>query len=106
MVEREYPFHPYPIGWFQVAYSDDVKPGDVLPLKYFGRDLVLFRGEDGKAAVMDAFCPHLGAHLGHGGKVNGNCIRCPFHAWEFDTEGECVSVPYAKKIPRKLETSS
>lgn len=32
-----------PLGWFQVAYSDEIAPGDVKPLKYFGRDLVIFR---------------------------------------------------------------
>ena len=31
----------------------------------------------------------LGAHLGHGGKVEGGCVRCPFHAWRFDEEGRC-----------------
>jgi 3-ketosteroid 9alpha-monooxygenase subunit A len=90
---------PIPNGWFQVAYADEVAPGQVLPLKYFDRDLVLFRTETGEAKVLDAFCPHLGAHLGYGGKVEGSCIRCPFHAWKFDGGGQCTEVPYAKKIP-------
>lgn len=90
---------PIPNGWFQVAYADEVQPGQVLPLKYFDRDLVLFRTESGEAQVLDAFCPHLGAHLGYGGKVEGSCIRCPFHAWKFDGAGKCTEVPYAKKIP-------
>jgi 3-ketosteroid 9alpha-monooxygenase subunit A len=90
-----------PNGWFQVAYSDELTPGAVLPLKYFGKDLVAFRTESGAVSVLDAFCPHLGAHLGHGGKVDGEKIRCPFHAWEFDTAGHCVVVPYAKNQPKK-----
>jgi nitrite reductase/ring-hydroxylating ferredoxin subunit len=90
-----YPFPRYPNGWFQVAYTDDLEKGGVLPLKYFGRDLVLFRGEDGVASVLDAHCPHLGAHLGVGGQVEESCIRCPFHGWKFDgTSGRCVDVPY------------
>jgi 3-ketosteroid 9alpha-monooxygenase subunit A len=93
----------YPNGWFQVAYANEVKPGDVKPLKYFGKDLVLFRAEDGEISVLDAYCPHLGAHLGHGGKVQGNCVRCPFHAWEFDTKGQCTKVPYATKIPPRAK---
>src|SRR5437773_202151 len=92
---------PFPTGWFQVAYSDELPAGTVTPLRYFGRDLVLFRGEDGAARVLDAHCPHLGAHLGYGGKVEGCAIRCPFHAWKFDGQGTCIEVPYASKIPPK-----
>ncbi|UCE86207.1 MAG: Rieske 2Fe-2S domain-containing protein [Deltaproteobacteria bacterium] len=100
MVQRRFPF-PLPNGWFQVAYSDELRPGEVQRAHYFGGELVLFRGEDGRARVLDAHCPHLGAHLGHGGRVVGNAIRCPFHAWEFDGDGRCVRVPYAKKVPPK-----
>ena len=55
---------PIPNGWFQIAASDEIKPGEVKPLKYFGKDLVIWRSEDGELSVLDAFCPHLGAHLG------------------------------------------
>ena len=95
---------PYPNGWFAVAYSDELGPGQVKPVHYLGRDFVVFRGEDGRARVFDAFCPHLGAHLGHGGKVVGNTLRCPFHGWRFDADsGRCVDIPYAKHIPPKAE---
>lgn len=98
MTDR-FPFPAYPNGWFQVAYSDEVAHGAVLPLRYFGKDLVLFRAEDGAAHVLDAYCAHLGAHLGHGGKVEGNCLVCPFHAWRWNGQGECTSIPYAQRIP-------
>jgi len=49
-MKRHYPFPAYPNGWFQVAYSDELQPGGVMPLSYFGRELVLFRGSDGKAS--------------------------------------------------------
>jgi nitrite reductase/ring-hydroxylating ferredoxin subunit len=94
-----FPMPRYPNGWFQVAYADDLPPGAALPLRYFGRDLVLFRTEGGEAKLLDAHCPHLGAHLGYGGKVKGDCIECPFHAWRFNGDGSCAEVPYAKKIP-------
>jgi len=99
-VSNRFPF-PLPTGWFQVAYSDELKPGDVVPLRYFERDLVLFRTESGVASLLDAHCPHLGAHLGHGGKVDGESIACPFHDWRFGADGGCTSVPYANKQPRK-----
>ena len=42
-----FPIPRYPRGWFQVAYADEIQPGEVKPLKYFGVELVMFRTEDG-----------------------------------------------------------
>ncbi|MEM7409662.1 MAG: Rieske 2Fe-2S domain-containing protein [Myxococcota bacterium] len=88
-----------PQGWYPVAWSDDLEVRGVLPRRYFGRDLVVYRGESGAVHGFDAFCPHLGAHLGHGGRVEGETLRCPFHAWRFDSDGSCIEVPYAKRVP-------
>ncbi len=89
----------YPKGWFVVAFSGEIERGSARPLRYFGRDFVAYRGDDAVVRVLDAHCPHLGAHLGYGGKVEGGCVRCPFHAWRFDEDGRCDEIPYAKKIP-------
>lgn len=99
LVQRE----RYAKGWFVVCFSEELEAGGVRPAKYFGRDLVLWRTEAGEPRVFDAHCPHLGAHLGHGGQVVGSSIRCPFHAWSFGADGKCSEVPYAKKIPPKAK---
>jgi nitrite reductase/ring-hydroxylating ferredoxin subunit len=91
---------PYPTGWFRVAYSDELPRAGVLPLRYFGQELVLFRTESGRAQVFGAFCAHLGAHIGYGGAVDGECVRCPFHGWRYDRLGQCVAIPYSEQIPR------
>ena len=93
-----YPFG-IPNGWFLLTYSADLAPGSVERFHYVGRELVAFRGEGGVAQVFDAHCPHLGAHLGVGGKVEGDSIRCPFHGWRFEGNGRCVEIPYAERIP-------
>lgn len=104
---KRFPFHPYPNSWFVVALSDELPVRGVMPLSYFGQELVLFRGEDGKAHVFDAYCPHLGAHLGCGGKVEGDSLRCPFHGWRFSGDsGQCVEVPFAAKIPARASLRS
>jgi nitrite reductase/ring-hydroxylating ferredoxin subunit len=90
---------PIPNGWFYALHSEDLEPGGVERLRYLGRDLVAFRGQSGQATIVDAHCPHLGAHLGHGGQVEGDALRCPFHGWEFDAHGRCTRVPYARRIP-------
>ena len=69
-MSKRYPF-PLPFGWFQVAYSSDLEPGQSKPLSYFGQELVIFRTEAGVPKVLDAYCPHLGAHLGYGTNENG-----------------------------------
>ncbi len=97
---------PIPNGWFQIACVDEIGPGEVKPLKYFGKDLVIWRSEEGELSVLDAFCPHLGAHLGHGGKVKGSSLECPFHAWQFGTDGRCTAVPYAEHVPRKAKVDT
>lgn len=94
---------PLPFGWFVLCYSEDLALGEVKPLRYFERDLVLWRGQDGKARLLDAYCPHLGAHMGYGGKVDGNHLQCPFHAWRWDGEGRAMHIPYSKTIPPKMQ---
>jgi phenylpropionate dioxygenase-like ring-hydroxylating dioxygenase large terminal subunit len=91
---------PIPNGWFAVAFSRDILDGEVQSIQYFDHDLVLFRTRGGEAKVLDAFCPHLGAHLGEGGRVVGDSVRCPFHGWQFDgASGDCVKIPYCERIP-------
>ncbi len=99
MMIRQFP--GYARGWFVVAFSIEIADGEVKPLKYFGKELVAFRGNDSVIRVFDAFCPHLGAHLGYGGKVVGNDIECPFHAWRFGEGGVCTQIPNARRIPEK-----
>lgn len=101
-----YPFPATPDGWYGVGTSDEVPVGAVKALRYFGRDLVWFRGEDGGARVFDAHCPHLGAHLGFGGRVVGDGIRCPFHGWRFDAAGCLAEVPGLAKKPPAIATRS
>jgi 3-ketosteroid 9alpha-monooxygenase subunit A len=49
---------------------------------------------------MDAYCEHLGAHLGYGGHVEGEVIQCPFHGWQWNHEGRNVCIPYENRPNR------
>jgi phenylpropionate dioxygenase-like ring-hydroxylating dioxygenase large terminal subunit len=90
---------PIPVGWFFVAYSEDIAAGDHRNIFMLDQEWVLFRTEGGKPGLSDPYCPHLGAHLGHGGKVVGETLRCPFHHWAFSPEGWCKNIPYATEMP-------
>lgn len=95
MVENAVPpLSTKPTGWFQVAWSAELEVGEVKPMRYFSTDLVAFRTESGEVKILDAYCQHLGAHLGYGGKVEGECIRCPFHGWLWNGEGRNELIPY------------
>ncbi|MGI9432237.1 MAG: Rieske 2Fe-2S domain-containing protein [Myxococcota bacterium] len=101
---REATYPGIPNGWFAVAFSRDLGEGEVKRIRYFDEELVLFRTRSGKAAVLSAYCPHLGAHLAEGGRVTGEGIRCPFHAWEFGVDGQCKKIPYCDRIPPAART--
>jgi nitrite reductase/ring-hydroxylating ferredoxin subunit len=103
MTISRYPFPTTFSGWYRILDSHELAVGAALPVPAFGRELVVFRGEDGRARAFDAHCPHLGAHLGHGGTIAGDGLRCPFHGWRFDSTGACVHVPYASKIPSRAQ---
>ena len=90
---------PVPMGWYFVDYADKIAAGELRNVFLFGQEWVLFRTEGGKPGMSDPYCPHLGAHMGHGGKVCGEHLRCPFHHWEYDADGNCKVIPYAKIMP-------
>lgn len=93
----------YPRGWFMIAESAlvDKKPQGI---RFFGKDMVIYRGESGRVVVLDAYCPHMGTHLANnetsyvvleGRHVEGDSIRCPYHGWRFNADGQCDEIPYS-----------
>ena len=64
-------------GWYQVAYERELGP-ELTPAAVARTPLVVVRTATGLRAI-DAACPHRGAHLGHGGRLDGDAIVCPFH---------------------------
>jgi 3-ketosteroid 9alpha-monooxygenase subunit A len=92
---RSFPSQSVPEGWYQVGWSGEYPTGRVAPLTYFGKDLVAYRDTSGRMVVLDAYCRHMGAHLGEGGVVDGTGVRCPFHGWKFDSDGCNVDIPYS-----------
>ncbi len=94
-------------GWFAALSADEVVPGRVTTFQFMGQELVAFRDAGGAVAVLDAVCPHFGAHLGHGGTIENGCIRCPFHGLTFDGAGQCVGGGlYAERGYRALRTAA
>ena len=79
--------------WQPVALSADLSgPRPVRPVQLMGQHFVLFRDESGQLGMLDRDCPHRGADLAFGRLENGG-IRCAFHGWLFDRQGQCLETP-------------
>jgi len=78
--------------WHPVARSSDVRPGAVTSARLLERDLAVYRDASGDAHVLDSRCAHRGARLSDG-RVDGACLRCPYHAWAYAADGRCVDIP-------------
>jgi len=100
------PLPPFPSGWYAVDRADALAPGALLTRTFFGREVVVFRTASGAVHAVEAWCPHLGAHLGKGGTVQGETLECPFHGFRFDGGGRCVRAYAGQEgtIKRGLET--
>jgi phenylpropionate dioxygenase-like ring-hydroxylating dioxygenase large terminal subunit len=91
-------------GWYWAIASQQLNIGQVKPVTLLGRELAIYRGEDGKVIALDAYCPHMGAHLAEG-TVEGSSIRCIFHNWKFNHQGTCVEIPCLEKpLPVLVKT--
>lgn len=86
-----------PQGWFWLIRSEEVPLGQARPVRFIGRELAVYRGQDGIVRAFDAYCPHMGAHLGNG-MVEGNSLRCLFHNWKYGQNGECLEIPCQKSV--------
>jgi phenylpropionate dioxygenase-like ring-hydroxylating dioxygenase large terminal subunit len=98
--EKTTPSTSYPNGWFALCFVSDLKPKAVKTVPFMGEELVLYRTESGAVRAVEPFCPHLGAHLGRGGKIVGETIVCPFHHFAFSADGHCLHTPSGIKPPQ------
>ena len=85
-------------GWHCLGLSTDFDQG-IKPFNAFDKRFVVYRNSEGKAVVLDAYCPHMGADLSLG-KIDGDGIRCAFHEWRWGDDGRCDDIPYADIIPK------
>jgi phenylpropionate dioxygenase-like ring-hydroxylating dioxygenase large terminal subunit len=81
--------------WLAIAWSREIEPGATLARRLLGLDLVLWRSSEGLHCWRD-LCIHRGARLSLGTvrrEAQGDCLVCPYHAWEYAPSGQCVRIP-------------
>jgi 5,5'-dehydrodivanillate O-demethylase len=78
--------------WTPFARLDDVVPGRARPIELLGEELTFFRGTTGTPHLVASECAHRGTLLSTG-RVEDDCIRCFYHGWKYDADGNCVDQP-------------
>jgi phenylpropionate dioxygenase-like ring-hydroxylating dioxygenase large terminal subunit len=81
--------------WFVVAESSEVPTGKPVARRLLGSDIVLWR-DSTAIHVWQDLCIHRGAKLSLGtvrATAHGDCLVCPYHAWQYDASGRCVHIP-------------
>ena len=80
--------------WVPAVLSKQIAEPDSPPVRVqiMGEKLVAFRDSDGRVGILDEQCPHRTASLYYG--RNEECgLRCVYHGWKFDVDGNCVDLP-------------
>ena len=96
--------------WLPICLTEEVPEADGDPVKarLLGEDLVVFRDSEGRVGVLDEMCPHRKASLVFG--RNEECgLRCLYHGWKFDVDGNCVdmsSEPPGSTLREKVKQKS
>ncbi|KAJ9673621.1 hypothetical protein PVL29_023272 [Vitis rotundifolia] len=98
------PYHPRLKNfWYPVAFSTDLKDDTMIPIDCFEEPWVVFRGKDGKPGCVRNTCAHRACPL-HLGSVNEGRIQCPYHGWEYSTDGKCEKMPSTRLLNVKIKS--
>ncbi|KAJ4965463.1 hypothetical protein NE237_017312 [Protea cynaroides] len=98
------PYHPCLKNfWYPVAFSTDLKDDTMIPIDCFEEPWVIFRGKDGMPGCVQNTCAHRACPL-HLGSVNEGRIQCPYHGWEYTTDGKCEKMPSTRLLNVKIKS--
>ncbi len=77
--------------WHAVSLATEIKEGILYPINLFGEDIVVWR-MGGNVLAWQDLCIHRGVRLSIG-EIRDGCVRCPYHGWTYNSEGQCVHIP-------------
>src|SRR5262245_62505615 len=80
--------------WIPLLHSNELPVPECPPVrvKVLSERLLAFRDSQGKLGLIDEFCAHRGVSLWFGRNEESG-LRCPYHGWKYDVNGQCVDVP-------------
>ncbi|WP_406116674.1 Rieske 2Fe-2S domain-containing protein [Streptomyces anulatus] len=89
-------FGANPDFWYPVAQSRSVRGGQVAATAFAGERMALFRGRSGAVHALEDRCAHRQVPLSMG-VVDGETLRCCYHAWAYRGDGRISQIPYLSK---------
>lgn len=79
--------------WQPIAAAEEIPIGGApMPVRIMSEDLVLFRDDQDRLGLIGQFCSHRGTDLSYG-RVEDGGLRCLYHGWLYDIEGNCIDQP-------------
>ena len=78
--------------WHPVAASVELEENPVKKVRLLGEDLVLYQDRSGNLGLIDEPCPHRRVSMEYGIPEEEG-LRCPYHGWRFNQEGQCLEQP-------------
>lgn len=95
--------------WYVCDWSDKVTSSP-QKVRIVGQNLVVYRKQDNSVVAMSDLCPHRGGSLSMAKKPEADgCLRCPYHGWKYNHEGECTEIPSngkRKRPPRRARVDA
>jgi phthalate 4,5-dioxygenase len=84
--------------WIPALLSEELPEPDCPPVrvKLLSEPLIAFRDTDGKLGLISEFCAHRRVSLWFGRNEDSG-LRCPYHGWKYDVNGQCVDIPSEPK---------
>ena len=96
----------FPRCWIFVGDTSDLpEPGDYVTEMIGSEPIVVVRGDDGELRAFSNVCPHRAAVVAEGAGNCGKRFECPYHGWQFETDGRLVSVPYRSDFVEPFDTA-
>jgi phenylpropionate dioxygenase-like ring-hydroxylating dioxygenase large terminal subunit len=89
-----------PDFWYPVGLSKNVRRGQAFATSFAGERIVLYRGKSGTVHALEDRCAHRQVPLSMG-VVDGECLRCCYHAWAYRGDGRISQIPYLSKCDRR-----
>lgn len=88
--------------WYLACLPEELDHQNPLKRKIVGKDLVIFKNKKGEIGIIEDRCCHRNVNLSLG-YIKDDCIKCAYHGWEYNIDGECVhipSFPEGEQIPK------